>query len=363
MSTIRDIATEAGVSVMTVSNVINNNHARVSPATERRVREIMEKHNYVPNMAARSLISKSSRIIAVLLPIWHGSTASMLRDPYAGQLAGYLEELLREREYYVMLCSFERAEQVLMLQKTWQMDGMILILPHEDAVTRELIEKTQKPLVVIDRHYEDLPTLSVCLDDRGGGYRAAKYLLERGHRRIGFAAPSIFESSVLRDRYDGFREALGEYGLVPREDWLFDGVTHQAGGDRVAEAVCRMSDRPGAIVATEDLLACGIIKGCQDRGMQIPRDLSVIGFDDSMPARLITPELTTVAQNIREKADRSVRMLMRALEEPSFRDAHEVLDVSVKERRSVRPVKASGRDGDAGCGAKKEEKGKSKAKK
>ena len=338
MSTIKDIAAEAGVSVMTVSNVINNNHARVSSATEQRIREIMAKHNYVPNMAARSLISKSSRIIAVLLPMWHGSTASMLRDPYAGQLAGYLEELLREREYYVMLCSFERAEQVLMIQRTWQMDGMILILPHEDPVTRELIQKTQTPMVVIDRHYDDLATLSVCLDDRDGGYQAAQYLLRKGHRKIAFAAPSIYDSTVIHDRFEGFCAALEEYGLKAREDWLFDNVSLQAGGDTVAEMISRMSDRPTAVVATEDLLACGIIKGCQERGIQVPLDLSVMGFDDSMPARLITPGLTTMAQNIRDKADQSVKMLMRAIEDPTFRDDYKILGVKVKERQSVREL-------------------------
>ena len=338
MSTIKDIAAEAGVSVMTVSNVINNNHARVSPATERRIRDIMAKHHYVPNMAARSLISKSSRIIAMLLPIWHGSTASMLRDPYAGQLAGYLEELLREREYYVMLCSFENVEQVLMVQRTWQIDGMVLILPHEDDVTRELIAKAETPLVVIDRHLDDLQTLSVCLDDRGGGYQAAKYLLERGHRKIGFAAPSLHDSSVLRDRLEGYCSALREYGLTAREDWLFGDVVQQAGGEKVAEMISQMNDRPTAMIATEDLLACGIIKGCQERGMQIPQDLSVIGFDDSMPARLITPGLTTVAQNIRGKAELSVNMLMHAIEDPSFRDECRIMDVKVKERQSVRTL-------------------------
>ena len=338
MSTIKDIAAEAGVSVMTVSNVINNNHAKVSPATEQRIREIMEKHNYVPNMAARSLISKSSRIIAVLLPIWHGSTASMLRDPYAGQLAGYLEEQLREKNYFVMLCSFEQVNQVLMAQRTWQIDGMVLILPHEDAVTRELIEKTQTPLVVIDRYYDDLPMLSVCLDDRDGGYQAAKYLLERGHRKIAFAAPSIHGSSVIRDRFEGFQTALGEYGLTAREEWLFDDVFGQEGGERTAESIFRMHDRPTAVVATEDLLACGIIKGCQERQMQIPQDLSVVGFDDSLPARLITPGLTTIKQNIREKAELSVKMLMRAIEETGFRNEHLVMGVTVKERQSVQTL-------------------------
>ena len=335
MSTIKDIAAEAGVSVMTVSNVINNNHARVSPATEQRIRDIMARHNYVPNMAARSLISKSSHIIALLLPIWHASTASMLLDPYTGQLVGQLEELLREKEYYVMICSFDSVEQVLTIQKNWQMDGMILVLPHEDRITRELIRKTQAPLVVFDRYYEDLPMLSVGLDDRGGGYQATRYLLEKGHRDIGFAAPSIYESSVIQDRFHGYLDALGEYGLQAREEWLFDGVVHQEGGEAVAEALTAMDRRPTAILATEDLLACGIVRGFQERGLRVPEDLSVIGFDDSMPARLITPQLTTVAQDIRQKAATGVRQLFRAMEDARFRSEHAVLDVRLVERQSV----------------------------
>ena len=295
----------------------------------------MEKHHYVPNMAARSLISKSSRIIGVLLPIWHASTASMLLDPYAGQLVGYLEELLREKQYYVMICSFEEADQVLTMQRTWQMDGMILIMPHEDAVTRKLIERSQAPLVVFDRRYDDLQMLSVCLNDRRGGYIAAKYLLERGHRRIGFAAPSIYESSVIQDRYQGYLDALREYGAEARQDWMFDKVVHQEGGEAVAAELDKMHDRPSALIATEDLLACGIVKGCEERGMRVPEDLSVIGFDDSMPARLITPELTTVGQDIRKKANLGVQMLFHAMEDASFRDAHQVLDVKLVERQSV----------------------------
>lgn len=338
MITIKDIAAEAGVSVMTVSNVINNNHARVSPATERRIRDIMEKHNYVPNMAARSLISKSSRIIAVLLPIWHSSSASMLLDPYAGQLVGHLEELLRENQYYVMICSFEKVEQVLAIQKTWQIDGMLLIMPHEDARTRGLIKKTQAPLVVFDRHYDDLNMLSVCLDDRRGGYIATKYLLEQGHRKIGFAAPSIYESSVIQDRFQGYLDALKEYGIAERQDWLFDNVVHQEGGQAVAEALWHMADRPTAVVATADLLACGIVRGCQARGISVPAELSVIGFDDSMPARLITPELTTVGQDILEKARTGVRLLLKAIDDDSFRSEHVVLDVNLVKRQSVQKI-------------------------
>ena len=329
---------EAGVSVMTVSNVINNNRGRVSPATEHRIREIMEKHHYVPNMAARSLISKSSRIIAVLLPMWHGTTSSMLLDPYIGQMVGYMEELLREKQYYVMLCAFENVNQVLMMQRTWQIDGMILSIPHEDCLTRELICKSQAPLVVFDRYFEDLDMLSVCLDDRKGGYQATHHLLEKGHTRIGFAAPSIEESSVIHDRYQGYLDALDEYGIEVNTHWVFEKAANQQGGEEVARLVCRMRNRPTAIVSTADLLACGIVKGCQARGMRIPEDLSVTGFDDAMPARLMTPELTTVAQDTRQKVETGVQMLLRAIEDPSYRNEYRVMDVSLVQRQSVAEI-------------------------
>ena len=338
MSTIKDIAAEAGVSVMTVSNVINHNRGRVSAATEQRIREIMAKHNYTPNMAARSLISKSSRIIAVLLPIWYSSSASMLLDPYAGQLAGFLEELLREKQYYVMLCSFSGVEQVLKIQRTWQIDGTILIMPHQDEVTRELVQRSESPLVVLDRHFEDLPMLSVRLDDRRGGYQAARCLLEKGHRKICFAAPEIRESEVIRQRYLGFLDALGEYGIREKPEWVFDGVFGQEGGERVAAEICAMRDRPTAAFATADLIACGIIKGLQERGLRVPEDLSVIGFDDSLPSRLITPALTTMGQDIRGKADAAVQLLMQAIGDREFRQADLVQTAKLVERQSVGSV-------------------------
>lgn len=344
MITIKEIAAEAGVSVMTVSNVINNNHARVSRETEKRVRDIMEKHHYVPNMAARSLISKASHIIALLLPIWYETPDSMLLDPYVGQIAGMLESELREHQYYVMICSFRTAEEVLQIQRTWQIDGSILIVPHEDKVSCKLVKRTESPLVVLDRHFDDLPMMSVCLDDWKGGYMATRHLLEKGHRRIGFAAPTIGTSYIIKERFRGYQEALREYGLTENPAWVFGDATHQKGGEMVGAAIAGMSERPTAMVATEDLIACGIIKGCQAHGLRVPDDLSVIGFDDSMPARLITPALTTIGQDVREKARCAAKVLLRAIEEKDERSAHVVLDVTLVERESVAAIGMQGSD-------------------
>lgn len=333
--TIKEIAAEAGVSVMTVSNVINNNHSRVSKATAQRIREIMKKHNYVPNMAARSLISKASHIITILLPIWYETPDSLLLDPYVGQVTGMLESILRERQYYVMICSFRTVDEVLEIQRTWQTDGSILVVPHEDKVTYELVKNSEAPLVVLDRRFDDLSMMSVCLDDYKGGYLATKYLLEKGHRDIGFASPRISSSMVIQERYRGYQDALKEYDIAVNPAWVFDDAVHQEGGERIGSTVAELQQRPTAMVATEDLIACGIIKACQAKGLNVPDDISVVGFDDSRPSKLISPALTTVGQSVRDKAKHVVDMLMEAIEDSSIRDRHVVVDVSLVERDSV----------------------------
>ena len=338
MVTIKEIAAEAGVSVMTVSNVVHNNLSKVSPATVERVRKIIAKYNYVPNMAARSLITNASHIIAVLLPLWNQTASSLLFDPYTGYMTGMLETLLREKGYYVMLCSFHGAEQVLTVQQNWRVDGSVLVLPHEDAITRALVRGSAAPLVVLDRRYDDLPMLSVTVDDRTGGYISTKHLIEHGHTRIGFAAPSMADSSVIRDRYAGYLDALAESGATANPAWRFDDFYGLSGGEEIGHAVARMREKPTAIVATEDSLACGIIKGCQAEGMQVPRDLSVTGFDDSQAARLVTPELTTVRQDVLKKAQHAVDMLMEAIGDRQVRERSVVMDVGLVERGSVASI-------------------------
>lgn len=333
--TLKQIAEEAGVSVMTVSNVIHNNQGKVSPATVEKVRAIIDKYHYVPNMAARSLIAKASKIIALLLPQWHDTADNLLANPYVGQLVGALEMLLRQRGYYGMLCSFTTAEEGLILQRNWRVDGSVLVLPHEDPITRILIEHSDAPLVVIDRFYEDMKMRSVQIDDEKGGYLAARHLLKQGHKRIGFACPDLYDSSVIQDRYAGFCRALAEFGIQPEEKWLFHGFYHEEGGKAIGAQLAEMEDCPTGVVATEDLIACGIIQGLQACGMSVPDDFSVIGFDDSLPARLISPALTSVRQSVTSKAQAAVELLMEGIEGNGTADARVMIDVDIVERNSV----------------------------
>ena len=335
MITLKEIAAEAGVSVMTVSNVINNKTAKVSAQTAQRVREIIEKHHYQPNMAARTLISKASQIIVVLLPLWHETADSLLLDPYVGQLVGFIETLLREKGFYVMLCSFKEADQALTLMRTWQADGAILVMPHEDTITRRLVKKSNAPRVVIDRKYSDLAMHAVCIDDRKGGYISTRYLLEKGHRRIGFAGPTINQSSVIHDRYMGYCDAMAEYGIELNPAWTFDAYFHQEGGEIIGGLLMDMAHRPTAMVCTEDLIACGIMKAYQKKGLKVPDDISVVGFDDTLPSRLISPAITTVKQDVFGKAHNAVEMLMDAIEHPENKEHYVMLNVELLERSSV----------------------------
>ena len=335
MVTIKEIAAEAGVSRMTVSNVVNHVKGKVSPETEKRIREIVAKHHYVPSMAARSLSSKSSHIIAILLPLWEHTPSSLLLSPYAAYLVGYFEELLREKDLYVMLCSFSTVEDVLKFQRVWHTDGMIQLFPHNDDITHQLALETESPMVILDRHFDDVPMLSVCIEDRKGGYLATKHLLEEGHRNIGFAGSAIQTSKVVNDRYAGYCDALAEYHLTPCPAWTFDDVIRFEGGVKVGNALIKMKDRPTGMVTSEDLIACGIIQGYQENGFSVPEDISIVGFDNSIPATVVTPKLTTINQFMRKKAERAVAMLLRAMEDPTYRDDLEVMDVDLVKRRSV----------------------------
>ena len=338
MITLKEIAEEAGVTPMTVSNVINQNYARVSPATIERIQAIIEKHNYVPNMAAKSLHSKKSNIISLLIPLWDRTMENVMHDPYVSRLVGYLQAMLRKNQYFIMVWSFERAEQVVRMQRSWRVDGSILVLPHHDRVTRELVKTTQVPMVVFDRHFDNIDSLSVMLEDRKGGYLATRYLLEKGHRKIGFITPTLDNSMVTKERYNGYRDALAEFGVSEDERWIYTGYYHMEGGMALGEKLAHDSERPTALVVTEDLIACALMKSFQKSGGKVPEDLSVVGFDDITLDELVTPTLTTVSQNLERKASEGVRLLMSAIQDKQLKNEVHRLDVRLIERESVQTI-------------------------
>jgi len=311
--TLRDIADEAGVSMMTVSNVVNGNKARVSPETIERVRRIVAERGYVPSASARSLAAKSSRLIGLLVPA--ADEDSMMISPHNVAIAGQIERELRKRGYHLLLRGIAHPDEVTEALQSWSLDGAVLLgfLDEElDRLTKATIGGVR--VLAVDSYSKNRITTGVRADDFAGAKLAAEHLLGLGHRRILFAGPAFSDVGVVHQRFEGFLDAFADAGLT-WDDSLIETVnTTHADGLEVGRRLLAAHPRATAVFATADILAIGIMEGVADSGATVPDDLSVIGFDNLDLCAYVTPKLTTVAQDIGEKAATAVRMLIGSIE-------------------------------------------------
>lgn len=290
-----DVAELAGVSHQTVSRVLND-HPNVRPETAERVRDAIARLGYRRNSAARALVTRRSATIGVL------TTSSALYGPTSTVVA--LEEAARERGYFVSLASVHTFEAERLLDAldhfmVQGVDGIVVIAPQDDVATAVEGVRTDLPVVMIaaldDDHLRP-GTVSVAVDQRLGGRLVTDHLLDLGHRDVlHLAGPADWFDARERER--GWSEALRdrevEPGPVVRCDW-----SAQAGydaGQRIADGV-RAGDGPTAVFAANDQLALGVLRALWERGVRVPDDVSVAGFDDIAGAAFFVPSLTTVSQ-------------------------------------------------------------------
>jgi LacI family transcriptional regulator len=339
MSIIKEIAAEAGVSVMTVYNVINGNHAKVSAKNIELINELIKKKNYVPNLSAKSLTVKSTKIIGVIIPLAEGDY-NFFKDPYLSELIGVVEHSLRKQGYYAMIRSVSLASDVSTLLKTWNMDGAIFLLPYYDKIVHKILAHNNLPMVFLDSYSENPDILSVGINDYKGGYIATKYLISMGHRNIAFAGPIEADEveSVVNRRFKGYKAALLESNIDFQESYVYPAMPVYDTGVSVGREI---SDRRGEITAvfsSADIMAIGIMEGARRNGYVIPNDLSIVGFDNIEAAIFSSPKLTTISQNITKKAEYAIELLMQQINSESVMQSRTVLDVEIIERQSVIPL-------------------------
>ncbi|MDD3334504.1 MAG: LacI family DNA-binding transcriptional regulator [Eubacteriales bacterium] len=333
MVTIKDVASAVGVSPTTVSNVIRGNAGRVSPEMIERINKAIEELGYTPNLSARALVSSSSHIIGVINHLVPSESGGFFQDPFHGALLSGIEETLRQKGYYMMMRTIDSCADLMSLLNNWNLDGLILtgIFPSE-FFTQLLRQDT--PFLLVDSYVlDEVP--QVRLEDRTGGYLGVKHLLEMGHRRILFCGPPIYEHGVLRERYKGYCDALQEYGLSPCREDVY-GV--EIGVDRSAALGRELAKRRDytAIFATADILAAGLISGLNDEGRHVPEDISVVGFDDLNIARLTSPQLTTVHQDVTLRGCAAADMLIAHIENKQEAVHTITMPVRLVERQSVK---------------------------
>jgi LacI family transcriptional regulator len=331
--TIRQIADLAGVSIATVSRVLNGRDD-VSDETRELVSRVIRENGYTANRSARGLSAGRTGLIGVLVPLVYPSY-------FSGILAG-AAEALSERDLQIILSPTggERDREISVIDRLHGLsDGALMILPEETSDELEQLLDGGYRFVVIDPLMplaERIPSVSAA--HTSGADQAMRHLLELGHRRIAqIMGPRGWVAT--EDRRRGYHAALAAAGILP-DPSLEVGVEFEPEiepGRRAAEKLLSLPEPPTAIFAFNDDTAIGAVQAARARGLNVPDDLSVVGFDDVEKATIVTPALTTVRQPLAEMGRTAVSLLNRLLERQRFETLHVELAVRLVVRESTAP--------------------------
>jgi LacI family transcriptional regulator len=308
-STIADIAAKAGVSLPTVSRVLHH-HPDVAPGTRLRVEQAIEESGFVRSRARSSAVRKaSSGIVDMIVPD--------LTNLYSVEIVRGVEELLGPTDLRLALSlmgeSFQFEQRWLAKVLSGMTDGAILVLAHGKSAYLDTLRRNTIPFVVIDHRGELEPDIpSVGTTNWFGGRTAVEYLISLGHRRIAvISGPATLRSS--RDRLAGYRAALEDAGIPVDPSLVRPGSFTQPSGYEQTCALLDLADPPTALFAGNDAQAMGVYSALHARGLSIPTDLSVVGFDDVSIAEFVAPALTTVRQPLAEMGRTAMRMLLHLI--------------------------------------------------
>lgn len=336
MTTLKDIAREAGVSITTVSNVVHNRTSRISPELFNKITEIINRENYIPSMTARTLANNASPIIAIINHVISRSGGGFLSDPFHNTFMGSIEDHMREKGYFVMIRTVEDARNLEEVYRNWNLAGMIFVGLYKDEFF-ESVQRIGIPYVLIDSYIESPDIFSVGLEDQEGAYIATRHLLEHGHRVIAFTSPTIRENGVVERRLRGYKQALKEYNVPFETSLIFEQEIDTTEGMRLGRTLGASKEITG-IFATADILAAGIIAGLREVGVTVPNDKSIVGFDDNYLCQITNPRLTTIHQDVDTKGMLAAELMIAQLECKNVDEKNIVLPVRLVERESVKKI-------------------------
>ncbi|MBS4178471.1 LacI family DNA-binding transcriptional regulator [Lederbergia citrea] len=323
MPTISDVASLAGLSRATVSRVINN-HPYVTKEKKELVMDAMKQLGYFPNTSAQNLRKQKTDTIAVLVP--------RLTNPFFTHLVESLEDRAAEYGLQILICNTKydkkRELEFLYLLKTKQVDGIIMTSIENNWSQIEEITMNG-PIVLCNEYITGANVSSVRLNQLEGGYIGTHHLIQKGHTKIGYCWGGVL-SGLSYDRFEGYRKALAGQGLSINENWLFEGVFSIDDGRRVLNEISEMYDRPTALFTGSDEVAAGIISEAKKKGLHVPGDIAVIGFDDQPIAEVIEPALTTIRQPISEIGKKTMEVMIELLSKKNQSDEHQIYELPLQ---------------------------------
>lgn len=331
-TTIKDIARATGLSVTTISLVLNDKPNKIADDTKKLVRETAKKMNYIPNQMAQSLVRNASQTIGLILPD--------ITNMYFAEMAKSIQDAARSRGYSLILCNSDgdvkkQEESIRTLFHNGVM-GIIMALSstgRENDSSFALINELKIPAILIDENAVEYDIDSVLVDETYGAYAATQYLLDMGHRRIGvITGPEKVQSTY--ERLAGYKKALKENNIEIDEELIYYGDYKISSGEKGSEVLWKKDI--SAIFSFNDMMACGIYKYAAREKIVIPDDISVIGFDNISFAELLYVPLTTVDQPLTKIGGRAVEKLLERIDDPQKKITVEVYKPTIIERNSTK---------------------------
>lgn len=316
---IRDIAKRAGVSVATVSHVINGTRF-VSDELIGRVKKAMADMDYQPNLLAGSLRKKKAGNIGLIIPDSSNTIfAKVSKD---------IEDVLFLRNYNVIVCNsaynINRELEYLKTLRSKMVDGILIVPVTLEGDHLEKFKKVGIPIVILDRSIPDINIDTILIDNYKSGYNAAKYLTSLGHKNIGYI-DRIYDHSHSMERKNGFIKAMQEQGLSLDEKNIVRGGFTFSDGVRAAKELIARDSKITAIFSFNDINALGAMKGLTDLGLKIPEDISVMGNDDVPFSSIYVPSLTTIRYPTAEMANKASNLLLERIAEPNFKRTKKII--------------------------------------
>ncbi len=309
MATMKDVAQLSGVSIATVSRVINKS-GYIDKETEKRVLSAIQELNYTPNHLARSLIKRRTQTLGLILPD--------ITNPFFPLLARAIEDTAQQNKYSVMYCNSDN--DILKLSKSFKLlrdrsvDGIIIAGDLNRDHVQDLYQYNI-PIVVIDSNMGDAPVHQVYTDNVLGARMAVGHLLDQGYRRVAHIRGE-WKASTAQNRHQGYMDALKERNIP------YDPILVQPGDYQIQsgyEAMLRLlalASPPDAVFAANDLMAMGAINAILEHQLRIPEDIGVVGFDDIPLTKVVQPPLTTIRQSIYDMGVISTKLLLESIETP-----------------------------------------------
>ncbi|WLD92396.1 catabolite control protein A [Alkalihalobacillus sp. AL-G] len=330
-TTIYDVAREAGVSMATVSRVVNGN-PNVKPATRKKVLDAIERLGYRPNAVARGLASKKTTTVGVIIPD--------ISSIFFAELARGIEDIATMYKYNIILCnSDQNKEKEIHLLNTLlgkQVDGIVFM---GGKITEEHVEEFKSspvPIVLAATVSpdEEIPTVNINYQEAARD--AIQLLIERGHTSIGMVSGPLEDPINGYHKFSGYRTALENANFELNEDHVFIGDYTYDSGLEAAEKFLQLKEKPSAVFVGTDEMALGVIHGMQDKGVHVPEDIEVIGFDNTRLASMVRPTLTTVVQPMYDIGAVAMRLLTKFMNNETVSERTVVLPHRIQLRDSTK---------------------------